>query len=37
LSENFGNPDFWLALAASLLAAGFFIRWLYTGGRRRNK
>ena len=28
------DPGFWLALAVCLSASGFFIRWMFTGGRK---
>jgi hypothetical protein len=31
------NPEFLFALAASLIPAAVFVRWLFTGGRKRRK
>ncbi len=35
MSNELGDPGFWLALAASLAASGCLIWWLITGGRKR--
>ncbi len=35
MSESLRDPHFWLALAVCLAASGLFVRWLYTGGRKR--
>jgi 1,4-dihydroxy-2-naphthoate octaprenyltransferase len=37
MSEDLRNPEFWIVLAVGLVSLGFFIRWLYTGGRKRAK
>jgi len=35
--EDLRDPEFWLALAVGLASVGIFIRWLLTGGRKREK
>ena len=33
--EELHNPEFWLALAISLVMLGIFIYWLRTGARKQ--
>jgi hypothetical protein len=34
MTEHFGNPDFWIALAVGVVSSGILILWLYRGGRK---
>jgi hypothetical protein len=34
VSDDFGNPEFWIALAVGILCLALFFYWLRTGARR---
>jgi hypothetical protein len=35
IGDQFGNPEFWMALVVGAGAVAIFLYWLLTGGRRR--
>jgi cytochrome oxidase Cu insertion factor (SCO1/SenC/PrrC family) len=37
IREQFGNPEFWMALIVGAGAVAIFLYWLSTGARQRNK